>query len=194
MRERTRRTAFRSVLRIYYAVGMIVAATAAGYIVAKKLNVQAGRQELAAFTLGIVGLMTALLSYLVVKIMNERETLRSQIYVDAHVFMRILAEWSNFEKLASLVMRVDTATRPTSARFLIHGLVDRGVLSAEDAQKLESALFVRNAVAHGNLSSISRAEVERAVSQVARIVAALTRVAGVAGDNPQLEPSLPLVG
>jgi uncharacterized protein YutE (UPF0331/DUF86 family) len=194
IRDRRRLTVFFSVLRIYYSIGIIVCAVAAGYIVAKKLNFHADRRDVVAFALGAVGLMTALLSHLTVKILNEREARRSQLNMDARAFMRILAQWANFEKLASVIMNVDMTARPTSARFLIHGLLDRGILSSEDAENLESALFVRNAVAHGSLSSISPSQAERAASQLDRIVTAIARIANVDRNSSQREPSLPLVG
>jgi hypothetical protein len=193
MRQRTREAAFRSVLRIYFTIGMLVAAGAFGYFLAKTLDIKMSRAEAPALIAGAVGLTTALISHLTVRLLSERDTLRSALYLDSHVFMRILTDWARFEQLASVLMGIDTRQRPTSARGLIQGLLERGIIAPDDAEKLDSALFMRNAIAHGRLPVIARGEAEIAASQLSRLVATLTRVVAVSagGNDEAQEPTFP---
>lgn len=193
MRRRTREAAFRSVLRIYFTIGLLVAAGAFGYFLAKTLDIKMSKEEAPALIAGAVGLTTALISHLTVRLLSERDRLRSALYLDSHVFMRILTDWARFERLASVLMGIDMRQRPTSARGLIQGLLERGIIAPGDAEKLDLALFMRNAIAHGRLPSIARAEAEIAASQLSRLVATLTRVVAVGngGNDEAGEPMFP---
>lgn len=164
------------ILKSYSATGAVLALISGGYFIIRKLNIVLDERDqltLAVFAFS-VSLIT--LSKLMLEFYREREALRKSRLEREIERYRLLKLWSAFEAVASAHFGEDISDRPVPTRSLIYRLIETGAVTIVQAEALEQALDIRNAVAHGREDALPSELVTQAATALEEILQTLQKL------------------
>lgn len=162
-------------LKFYSAMGIVSALMSGGYFIIRKLDIVLDERD--QVTLGVFVFSIALisLSKLMLEFYRAREAIRKSRLEGEIERYRLLKLWSAFEAVASAHFGEDISDRPVPTRSLIYRLIETGAVTIVQAEALEQALDIRNAVAHGREDALPSELVTQAATALEEILQALQK-------------------
>jgi hypothetical protein len=160
-----RRTEF--LLRVYTLLGIAISASSALYIVAKRLGVELDQETTLALFTAFAGVILAVISQLLIAYLRERDRVHIEDLQERDRVVNMFEAWREFENLAMGALDYPPGDTK-SPRDLIKGLVENKVIRPDTGTSLETALAVRNSIAHGG-EALPPELLEKYLAEVARV-------------------------
>jgi hypothetical protein len=138
-----------AILRLYIAVGVMLAIVGVGYLVYSKLHLTLDEQEKLALAAALVGGFTSAISafYLIYRrSIYEQDTERAREHQAVGLFLEL---WSRFEDTIRERTLGEYAGSRASIRDVMKAARDTGLISIGDQVEADALLQFRNTLVHG---------------------------------------------
>lgn len=138
-----------AVLRLYIAVGMMLAIIGSGYLLYSKLHLTLDEQEKLALAAALVGAFTSAISafYLVYRrSIYEQDTERAREHQAVGLFLEL---WSRFEETIRKTALGEYVGSRASIREILKAAREANIISIADQGEAEALLQFRNSLVHG---------------------------------------------
>lgn len=142
-RQRSRRS-IELTLRLYGLVGATAAAAGLIYLLLGR-QISFESDKLFQISLIVAGVSIVIVTQLAVIVFKERQQKRIYELLERDKFVKFLQRWREIEELSH---RVSASSHVVSPRDTITHLLKDRLINRSEADTLESALTVRNAIVH----------------------------------------------
>lgn len=147
-----RRYSFEMVLRIYVALGILIAAASVLYFVGSMFEIEISTKQRFALIVAGSGLAVSVLSWLLLNYRRALDRYQTEEYLSLVRRMEVVEAWQEFEETSRRLLRKDGEDfERYSLRSMIDALRKDGVIDIQDFENLRNALDIRNLIVHRNL-------------------------------------------
>ncbi len=137
------------VLKIYSAIGFLVALGGSVYFILTTLHVEISqRQQVSLIAVGS-GITVSLISWLTTAFMNNRESYEIEKFSEYSKSLELVNSWANFEMVGRNLLELEGDDfNKYSLRSMISHLKQEAKISDFDQRVLQDALELRNMIVH----------------------------------------------
>jgi hypothetical protein len=140
------------VLRIYVALGILIAAASVLYFVGSMFEIEISTKQRFALIVAGSGLAVSVLSWLLLNYRRALDRYQTEEYLSLVRRMEVVEAWQEFEETSRRLLRKDGEDfERYSLRSMIDALRKDGVIDIQDFENLRNALDIRNLIVHRNL-------------------------------------------
>jgi hypothetical protein len=166
-RARSKRRSTELIFRFYGLLGLSAAIFGIGYMLLERTNFFSGADDRIRLLFIISGALIAILSQFALIYYRSRQERTIYELLERDKVFKFIERWRELEELTSPDDKNDL--RATSPRSMVASLLDDNLISRADADAIEGALTVRNAIIHSN-AAIPIELIDRYLSDLTNII------------------------
>ncbi len=168
-KKKIRRT-LESILRLYTAIGLLIAVISSSYFIFSKFDINFSNSERLSIMISITGVILSVSSFILLMTMRERYFMRTKDINDVEKLKDFLFEWELFEsEVKNILQKKKYKFNENSIKDMINVLYKNDIITEYDLIDIEKALRIRNFLLHGN-NNISYEIIGDSVDQIETIV------------------------
>ncbi len=163
------------VMQMYGTLGAFAAILASAYFTLKKLDIKIEQSDMLAIIVAASGMFLFFISRVFVQYYEHRDFYVNEVQKKEYLAHAILRSWDEFEKESAAVVDMDSDGRPVPLRYILRNLKTRLVIDENLLNRLETALQIRNKVAHGMADEVSQGDMVQSLDDIAEARSALVQ-------------------
>jgi hypothetical protein len=149
--QRSLRRRLNVILRLYSALGFLMAILAGGYLLFSLVSVNLTFSQQLALAIAGTGLALGVLSRSLFELRKERDKYEAERREQLDAISSIVEAWARFEAASKMALEErDRDINRLSPRAVISRLHSEGKIDESDLLVLENALQTRNLLVHGS--------------------------------------------